>query len=632
MRYILYFFFFALIGSLSATENPDYSVANISEDLLVDANSVVRVENHELKLEALNKYTEEVLKVVTILNEKSRDDYLNLFYSNTIKIEKIEARLFDKEGKEIRRIKKSDIMDYSAYSGSTEFSDSRRKYISFTNRSYPYTIEIKYKTVTKTLHWPFEMVVSNEKRSYEKKAFTVKAKSGIDVVYKSVNTDMEPTISEENGYKIYKWKKENVPALKGEQFAPSAYEIFEKVVIKAQKFKFDKYSGSLSSWEEYGAFLYEINKDRHEVSDELKAQIQKLTAGAQTNKERIEILYRYLQGNTRYVSIQLGIGGYQTYDAGYVEKNKFGDCKALSNFMGSLLKVAGIESYSACIFNGRNKPQYWDDFAMPSFNHVVQYVPSEDLWIECTSNNYPLGYLGSGNEGKNVLIFSEKGGEFTKAPQFPKDLNFSRSEYLIEILPSGAAIIEGKRKFSGVAHEYYRYASFEKSQTDFEKEFVEDYPVTVLKLNELELNASMKEPTAELNYKLEIARYGSKAGKRLFVPMNPFHLSFGRLPNYEERKFDVVNNYSGKFTEHITLKLPEGFEIESLPEDGKTIDSDFGMYSIELTKKEGEIKLTRTFVSKIFRQPPERYEDLKEFYKQVDTCDNAKLVLVKKKT
>ena len=47
----------------------------------------------------------------------------------------------------------------------------------------------------------------------------------------------------------------------------------------------------------------------------MKAEILKLIEGASTNLEKIEILYRYLQENTRYVSVQLGIGGWQTFDA-----------------------------------------------------------------------------------------------------------------------------------------------------------------------------------------------------------------------------------------------------------------------------------------------------------------------------
>ena len=67
---------------------------------------------------------------------------------------------------------------------------------------------------------------------------------------------------------------------------------------------------------------------------------------------KVAVLYNYLQQNTHYVGIQLGIGGWQTYDAAYVATKKYGDCKALSNFMISLLKEAGIKGHAVVIKGG----------------------------------------------------------------------------------------------------------------------------------------------------------------------------------------------------------------------------------------------------------------------------------------
>src|SRR6185312_11941569 len=124
--------------------------------------------------------------------------------------------------------------------------------------------------------------------------------------------------------------------------------------------------------------------------------------------------------NTHYVGIELGIGGWQPFDAASVYKQRYGDCKALANYMVALLKEAGIHAYPVLIRAGADADPIDTDIACNQFNHVIAAALAgrDTVWLECTSQTLPPGYLSSFTADRNGLLLDDSGGHLVHTPVY----------------------------------------------------------------------------------------------------------------------------------------------------------------------------------------------------------------------
>ena len=106
---------------------------------------------------------------------------------------------------------------------------------------------------------------------------------------------------------------------------------------------------TFSSWKSFGSWIKDLYQGLDVLPPDRQQFFKSLVENAGSETEKIKRIYTYLQQNFRYVSIQLGIGGLKPFSAEFTDKKKYGDCKALSNYMKAALKAVGIKSYVAII-------------------------------------------------------------------------------------------------------------------------------------------------------------------------------------------------------------------------------------------------------------------------------------------
>src|SRR5690606_16757883 len=180
--------------------------------------------------------------------------------------------------------------------------------------------------------------------------------------------------------------------------------------------------GSFSNWEEYGKWIYEaLLKDRRELPDGTVQTVKRLTESIDDPKEKAKKIYEYMQQKTRYVSIQIGIGGYQPFLASDVDRTSYGDCKALVNYTQGLLDVVGIKSHYVVVAAGDKKKDAIPEFAsMNQVNHAILSIPFEvdTVWVDCTSKVNPFGFLGTFTDDRLAVACTPDGGKLVRTPKF----------------------------------------------------------------------------------------------------------------------------------------------------------------------------------------------------------------------
>lgn len=610
----------------------DYSILSIPPELIEDANSIVR--NSELTFNVLGpgEAIETKRTVVTLLNDKSPYDLLFAMYDNSKKIKSASAAVYDAFGKRIEKFKLSDFEDVSAISSFSIYDDDRVKYLEIGYSKYPFTVVFEFERVYKDIFdYPDWHVQQFSSVSVQQSSYTIEVPTGLDVRYKVEN--FEPEFKESKGNRdVYEWSISNLHPIKKEPYSPHIAEVNPILYVAPTLFEIEGYSGDMSSWASFGDFQYLINKDRDALSAELKAEISKLISEADTDEEKVRILYRYLQDNTRYVSVQLGIGGWQTFDAQYVETNKYGDCKALTNFMKSMLREVGIESYAALIYAGSNPPPISDEFSQPMFNHVVLYVPEKDSdngnWLECTSSENPAFYLGYSNENRQALLVTPDGGKLIDTPVSQAMDNYLETSASVIINEDGGAGVDVKSLFNGRQQESLR-TRWAKAKKEEQEEWLHDYlDLPSFETDVFTIVADDDQPIVDVSYSIDVKKYGSKSGKRLFIKPNMLN-RFSNVPDaVEERINPIVNKYAFIDRDSISFMLPQGFRPESVPTEDFELDTEFGTYTLKTTIEGNKMIYIRTMELKPFHLPADRYEDMRNFYKKVKKMDNSKVVFV----
>ncbi|RYD94300.1 MAG: DUF3857 domain-containing protein, partial [Sphingobacteriales bacterium] len=529
------------MGAMGQDLAPElYKASTIPDSLKKDANSVVRFEHAELTIKAPGKMLKKYHSLVTVLNEKAdKDAVLMLHYDKKFSsVNSVSMIIYDAEGKVIKKYRKSDMYDRSAIDGISIITDSRILALGHDIAAYPTSIEVIYETDANSYLDLGSWDIQDEDKAVQYSAYVVNANPSLGFRYKSKNISIQPVKSSENGFDKYTWTVKNLKAVKNEKES-KRWATDPKIIFATRSFSFNGMPGEIDTWQNFGKWMNTLNADVNTLSEARAEEVRKMTANLATDKEKAKFLYEYMQQNMRYVSIQLGIGGLKPFPAMFVDQKKYGDCKALSNYMLALLKAVNIKSYYTIINAGENAEPADPAFPSDPFNHIVLCIPfkNDTTWLECTSNTQPFGRLGTFTENRNALLVTEDGGRLVSTPKSKAAANVFNADVNIKLNADGSAI--SKVKISGTGEYRDLYIGLAQTKVDEQKEYL----LRSMQIKQpayFELKpAEDKEGVKQVNMDMEYDKfYEASAGNKQFYKPHAFALWSFTCPMLEKRKTD----------------------------------------------------------------------------------------------
>lgn len=624
-------FRFALLflAGIASAQNGTLAVSRIPESLTAQANAVIREEKVDVIVESQRQMRIKTHRVVTIFNENGQR-WTGAYESR--KVRDVSATILDGNGNEIRRFKRKDFIN-QAVSESSLISDNRVTYLQYTPTQYPYTIVYDSEvTDINTAFIPPFMPLEGYLVSTERSTYSITYPPSLGFRYKEYNCEnlSLERIQKEGSLTLI---AKDLPAIRNEQYAPSADKLLPRVMFSFEKFHLEGVDGNASTWESFGKWMYDnLIVGTDELPAETIAKIKSLVGTEKDPLKIAQIVYKYVQDKTRYVSISLGIGGWKPMKAKDVDRLGYGDCKALSNYTRALLAAVGVPSYYTVVYSDIDKTDLLPDFVSVQGNHIILLLPRGDdlMMLECTNQTVPFGYLANTTDDRYALMIGPEGGKLVKTGKHKIEDNFQFTTGSYAVSENGNITGRATIKSGGTQYNFLLGVE-EADQTRRDSYYKELFSnIANLRMNAVRIKNDRDKLEMVQEIELSSERYASSEGSQLIFPVNLFN-NQGHIPQrYRVRShpFEMQRGYVDN--DEVVIEIPSGFAIESKP-DAVNLSSPFGEYSASVEViNPTQLRYKRSIRINPGSYDAGEYEKYRKFREQIARNDNSKIVLARK--
>jgi transglutaminase-like putative cysteine protease len=204
----------------------------------------------------------------------------------------------------------------------------------------------------------------------------------------------ETANTEQHGRKERAWSFANPVPLKNKR---SNYSVFDPETMPGLALS------TFRSYDDIAAAYGARAVPKAAVTEQVKTLANQIAKDQKTPRDTARALYDWVATNITYAGNCIGTGAVVPHDISFILENKMGDCKDHATLLQALLTAKGIPSTQALV-NAGSQFKLAKVPVVSTVNHVINYLPGFDLYLDSTSSDTPFGMLPFSSQDKPVIL------------------------------------------------------------------------------------------------------------------------------------------------------------------------------------------------------------------------------------
>jgi hypothetical protein len=464
--------------------------------------------------------------------------------------------------------------------------------------------------------------------TFRNKVRTTTRQVGTGLGGTTTNSSYENT-NQDLAYNISKFEGENIPPLKNnEPFVSNANNYRGAVTYELVG---TRYPNSLSknfskSWDDVSKQIYKSSSfgEELEKSNYFKEDIKPLLANAKSDAEKLANIFQFVKANV------IWNGYYSKYtDEGVRKayKDKTGNAAEINLILTSMLREAGLNSNPVLVSSkGNGIPMFPTIKGFDYVISIVQFPDNSYVLLDATEPYSMPNILPERAINWNGRIVT-KTGESAWVKLSPS--KYASTENMAMVKISDDLMVNGviRSKFENSSALNFRKNKNHIKDEELKEKYEENNNIEVEDFKIVNQEVLNKAVIRNVKFVSEdlLERIGNKIyiEPSLFLTkrINPFKL--------DERKFPVDFVTAWKNENKITIQIPKGYAVESIPEPlAIALPDNLGVFKYQVIQSGNKIKTISSLEFNASIIPPQYYSFLKDFYGKIVDKESEKIVFI----